>query len=76
VLPARDQYIVNTSEFDDVKTRLAVMENRRKMTGPNDKEGRPTLRRTTADNSKKTGSTTDSGNNDDERPTLKRRDND
>jgi predicted Zn-dependent protease len=75
VLPAREQYIINTSEFDDVKTRLASIENRRKMTGPEDKDGRPTLRRTTADNSKKTGNTSkDSG--DDDRPTLKRRDND
>jgi hypothetical protein len=76
VLPARDQYIINTSEFDDVKSRLASIENRRKMTGPEDKEGRPTLRRTTADNSKKPGSGQDSGSNDDDRPTLKRRDND
>jgi predicted Zn-dependent protease len=76
VLPARDQYIINTSEFDDVKARLAIIENRRRMTGPQDKEGRPTLRRTTADNNKKTGSSTDSGSNDDDRPTLKRRDND
>ena len=74
VLPARDQYVINTSEFDDVKTRLAALENRRKMTGPDDKEGRPTLRRTTTDNSKKTGSGKDSS--DDDRPTLKRRDND
>ena len=76
VLPARDQYIINTSEFDDVKARLAAIENRRKLTGPGDKDGRPTLRRTTADNSKKTGSGQDSGSNDDDRPTLKRRDND
>ena len=74
MLPARDQYVINTSEFDDVKTRLAALENRRKMTGPDDKEGRPTLRRTTTDNSKKTGSGKDSS--DDDRPTLKRRDND
>ncbi|MGZ4831479.1 MAG: M48 family metalloprotease [Terriglobales bacterium] len=75
VLPARDQYIINTSEFDDVKTRLAGIENRRKMTGPDDNKDRPTLRRTTADNSKKTGDGKDSSN-DDDRPTLKRRDND
>ena len=72
VLPARDQYVINTSEFDDVKARLATIENRRKLSGPEDKEGRPTLRRTTADNSKKP----DGGSNDDDRPTLKRRDND
>ncbi|MGZ4827851.1 MAG: M48 family metallopeptidase [Terriglobales bacterium] len=75
VLPARDQYIINTSEFDDVKTRLAAIENRRKLTGPEDKDGRPTLRRTTADN-KKTSGGKDSSSNDDDRPTLKRRDND
>ncbi len=70
VLPARDQYIVNTSEFDGVKARLAAIENKRKLTSPEDKEGRPTLRRTTADNSKKGK---DSGD-DNDRPTLKRRD--
>ncbi len=75
VLPARDEYIINTSEFDDVKGRLASIENRRKMTGPEDREGRPTLRRTTADNSKKTGSG-GKDSSDDDRPTLKRRDND
>jgi len=71
VIPARDQYIVNTSEFDDVKGRLAQIENRRKLTSPEDKD-RPSLRRTTADNK-----TSDkSGDKGDDRPTLKRRDND
>nr|MBA3915190.1 M48 family metalloprotease [Terriglobales bacterium] len=31
ILPARPQYIVSTSEFDDVKARLAAIENRRKV---------------------------------------------
>jgi predicted Zn-dependent protease len=70
VLPARDQYIVNTSEFDDVKGRLAAIENRRKLTSPDDKD-RPSLRRTTADNKGDK-----SGKEGDDRPTLKRRDND
>jgi predicted Zn-dependent protease len=70
VLPARDQYIVNTSEFDDVKGRLAAIENRRKLTSPDDKD-RPSLRRTTADNKGDK-----SGDKGDDRPTLKRRDND
>ncbi len=70
ILPAKAQYIVTTSEFDDVKARLATIENRHKVV--DEKEGnKPTLRRTTA--SDKTG--TDSGSNsDDDRPTLKRRD--
>ena len=68
ILPARPQYIVSTSEFDDVKSRLAAIENRHKVTDKKD-ANRPSLRRTsTAD---KTG---DKGDNpDDDRPTLKRR---
>ena len=66
ILPARAQYTVTTSEFDDVKSRLASLENRRKLT--DDKEtGKPTLRRTGKDKDK-TGTP-----NDDDRPTLKRR---
>lgn len=70
ILPARAQYVVSTSEFDDVKARLAVLENRHKVL--DDREGnRPSLRRTSTTD--KTGST-DKTNNDDDRPTLKRRD--
>ena len=69
ILPARAQYVVSTSEFDDVKARLAVIENRHKVL--DDKEGnRPSLRRTSTTD--KTGSTDKT--NDDDRPTLKRRD--
>src|SRR6266851_6434972 len=73
IMPARPDYMVTTSEFDDVKTRLARLENKRKI---NDGKGgnKPTLRRTTTSN----------GNNDpnnpnnpasstDDRPTLGRR---
>jgi beta-barrel assembly-enhancing protease len=66
ILPARDQYMVSTSEFDDVKTRLAALENRRKTIGPA-KENQPSLRR-----SKKADKTDKSGEGD--RPTLQRRD--
>jgi predicted Zn-dependent protease len=69
ILPARPQYIVSTSEFDEVKARLAALENRHKVNDKKD-NNRPTLRRTsTAD---KNGG--DKGDNpDDDRPTLKRR---
>ena len=71
ILPARQQYIVTTSEFADVKARLASLENRRKLV--DDKGGtKPSLRR---------ASTTDKPNDkngdkggDDDRPTLHRRD--
>ena len=69
ILPAKPQYIVTTSEFDDVKSRLATIENRHKVI--EEKDGnKPSLRRTST--SDKTGSSTDSS--DDDRPTLKRRD--
>jgi beta-barrel assembly-enhancing protease len=69
ILPAKAQYIVTTSEFDDVKARLATIENRHKVL--EEKDGsRPSLRRTsTSDKSANGTSTTD-----DDRPTLKRRD--
>jgi beta-barrel assembly-enhancing protease len=69
ILPAKTQYIVSTSEFDDVKSRLATIENRHKVI--EEKDGsRPSLRRTSS--SDKSG--TDKNGNDDDRPTLKRRD--
>ena len=70
VLPPRESYIVNTSEFDDVKARLASIENRRKL--DDNKDGkRPSLRRASADSTKP-----GSDKNGDDRPTLKRRDDD
>ena len=71
ILPARPQYLVTTSEFDEVKARLAQIENRRKVTDDKDKAGKPTLRRA-ASSSDKTGKE-DKGS-DDDHPTLKRRD--
>jgi predicted Zn-dependent protease len=69
ILPARPQYLVSTSEFDEVKARLAVLENRHKVL--DDKEGnKPSLRRT----STKDKSAGNDKSADDDRPTLKRRD--
>lgn len=69
ILPAKAEYTVTTSEFDDVKSRLASLENRRK---PNDLKdsGKPSLRR--ASSTSNTGNSSSSG--DDDKPTLKRRD--
>ena len=82
VLPARPEYVVDTSEFQQVKARLASIENRHKVTSDQNKD-RPTLRRATADNPAN-GSGSGSGNGsssgssngsgDDDRPTLKRND--
>jgi len=68
ILPARAQYVVSTSEFDDVKSRLATIENRHKVL--EEKDGsRPSLRRTSS-----TDKSTGAEKSDDDRPTLKRRD--
>jgi predicted Zn-dependent protease len=83
VLPPRDEYIVDTSEFENVKGRLASIENRHKVQNDKDNKDRPTLRRATADNpstdngngSSTGGSSNGNGSSpDDDRPTLKRND--
>jgi len=68
ILPAKPQYVVTTSEFDDVKARLAAIENKHKVIDEKD-ANKPSLRRTS-------NTTDQSGNtkSDDDRPTLKRRD--
>lgn len=68
VLPARDQYKVDTSEFEDVKSRLASIENRHKIN--QGQEIRPTLRRASHPTSTHNGKSDDDDN---DRPTLKRR---
>ena len=74
VLPPRDEYIVNTSEFDQVKGRLASIENRHKVQNDKDNKDRPTLRRATADNPSTDNGSGSGTSTDDDRPTLKRND--
>jgi predicted Zn-dependent protease len=76
ILPAREQYIVTTSEFDVVKRRLQMIENNIKV--KNNGSDKPTLRKRTDEQtktSKAPGDTTSSGDGSDDpdRPTLKRR---
>ncbi len=68
ILPMRPEYTVTTSEFEDVKSRLASLENRRKVNDNKD-TNKPSLRRTSATDTPN-GTTT----SDDDKPTLKRRD--
>ena len=68
ILPPKDQYVVTTSEFDQVKARLAALENRRKVIEDKD-SSKPSLRRA-SNKTDKDGKSTD-----DDRPTLHRRDN-
>jgi predicted Zn-dependent protease len=74
ILKAKPEYVVNTSEFNDVKDRLSMLHNRRRMDRKDD-PSRPTLRRNPG-----SGPIEDGGDDkkapadQDERPTLKRRD--
>ncbi len=73
ILPARPDYVVSSSEFDDVKARLARIQNKRKVDGNKD-PNKPTLRRTTASNNDPSSTQDKSGTNSgDDRPTLGRR---
>jgi predicted Zn-dependent protease len=71
ILPAKDEYLVTTSEFNQVKARLARIENRRRLlqaSGP-----KPSLRRANpAPGDNPSGQPGDSSPTD--RPTLHRRD--
>jgi Zn-dependent protease with chaperone function len=77
ILPAKQEYIVTTSEFDSVKSRLRNIMFARKAT--DNQPGKPTLRTKTAQSTKQPTSTTSDPNatttdgSDDDRPTLKRR---
>ena len=75
ILPARDEYTVTTSEFDDVKARLARIENKRRLLDTKDKN-KPSLRRasTTSDPNSQTGQSGQPSDTGDDRPTLHRRD--
>src|SRR3984885_2173413 len=72
LLPPRAEYVVTTSEFDDVKARLARIENKRKL-NDGGKGNQPTLRRASTSNNDPNAppDSTQPGN---DRPTLQRRD--
>jgi len=74
-LKPRDEYVVDTSEFQDVKARLAMLHNHRTLESNIDPT-RPTLRRSPGNSSPVDGSedSTRQNSDDSERPTLKRRD--
>src|SRR4051812_4223970 len=67
LLPDRDEYKVDTSEFQEVRARLIKLENRRDLTSGD--QDRPSLRRNVQPE-KTTDSSETSG---DDRPTLRRR---
>jgi len=72
ILPARDEYTVTTSEFDDIKARLARIENKRRLTDTKDKN-KPSLRRASSGSSDPNSTASSGNNSDDGPPTLHRR---
>ncbi len=70
ILPAKQEYLVTTSEFDTVKARLRNIMFSRKVS--DNAAGKPTLR-TKTEQSKKQPTGNDPNSGDDDRPTLKRR---
>jgi predicted Zn-dependent protease len=75
-LKAKPEYVVTTSEFNDVKGRLLAMHNKRKV-DTNADPNKPTLRRAPGASGGTVGADdgagTSTNSDDDDRPTLKRR---
>ena len=72
-LKAKPEYVVSTSEFDSVKARTMAMHNSRKIDNAKD-SGRPTLRRNPNGQIDANGDEKAPTADQDDRPTLKRRD--
>ena len=62
ILPAKDEYTVTTSEFDDVKARLARIENKRRLTDSKDTK-KPSLRKASSSSKDPNSSTQSSDPN-------------
>jgi beta-barrel assembly-enhancing protease len=76
ILKARPEYVVTTSEFNDVKARLTMLENQRRPGNTDADPNKPTLRRNPNSNTPiedENDPSKKSGADSDDRPTLKRR---
>lgn len=75
-LKPRPEYVVTTSEFNDVKLRLAMLENQRRPDKTSDDPNKPTLRRnpnSTTPIEDETDPSKKSSGDEEDRPKLKRR---
>jgi predicted Zn-dependent protease len=75
-LKPKPEYVITTSEFNDVKARLAMLENQRRPDKTSDDPNKPTLRRNPNSNTPiedETDPSKKSKGDDEDRPKLKRR---
>lgn len=73
ILKAKPEYVVTTSEFHDVKGRLALLLNKRKPTGDDKDAGKPRLKKPGSGRVDSDGNEKPKAEDEEERPTLKRR---
>jgi beta-barrel assembly-enhancing protease len=73
-LKARPEYVLNTSEFNDVKARVMGMHGRKNVPSANADPNKPTLRRNPNGSIDANGQETAPPADSEDRPTLKRRD--
>ncbi len=75
-LPDRSEYIVDTSEFENIKARLEMLENGRHLGGGKQDAGKPVLLKRSSNSSTTNGgdgdNTSATAQDDPNRPTLKR----
>jgi beta-barrel assembly-enhancing protease len=74
ILKAKPEYVVTTSEFNDVKNRLSMLLNKRRV-DPKDDPGKPRLKKPGSGRVDSDGNEKPKTEDEDERPTLKRRTN-
>jgi hypothetical protein len=72
ILPAKDEYTVTTSEFDDIKARLARIENKRRLTDSKDGK-KPSLRKASTSKDDPNAPAANPNGNPSDQPTLHRR---
>jgi predicted Zn-dependent protease len=74
-LKERPEYVVSTSEFNDIKARVLAMHGRKSVASTDPKDaGKPTLRRNPNGTIDESGQEKAPAPDADDRPTLKRRD--
>ncbi len=73
ILKAKPEYVVTTSEFHDVKGRLSLLLNKRKPVGDDKDAGKPRLKKPGSGRVDSDGNEKPKADDEEERPTLKRR---